>query len=385
MLIVINGVCRVVENALQGAQPAHAQPLQHLRRFVRLEHLPDHLKNDSASPFTSQTGVASADREDEGEEEDRHDEVLATSPGRPILHLLVCAATDLTLRHVQALLASDSASDGKNSGPPVFTVTVPGLPPTSEAQAKRWSQEYWPTIYRKHNSFGAHPATISRAAAEMEGKVGGFMDLARRVGREALEACIGEDVGVVVIDRSTSGRSAVVMVAGDARWNLTGKCPTQESGNGNVMAHAVMRAIGLIAKKRHDVSTCPTIIGNDEERDAFAGSPLTLLEKEAYSKSSIVPGGYLCLDLEFYLTHEPCVMCSMALLHSRVGRVIFEKRMRLTGGLTAGDKESEAEDAPGLSYGLFWRPSLNWKFLTWQWRLDDHRSPSHSVYKKMHA
>jgi tRNA-specific adenosine deaminase 3 len=41
---------------------------------------------------------------------------------------------------------------------------------------------------------------------------------------------------------------------------------------------------------------------------------------------------YLLTDMTLFMTHEPCIMCSMALLHSRVKTVIYLVPMEKTGG-----------------------------------------------------
>jgi tRNA-specific adenosine deaminase 3 len=41
---------------------------------------------------------------------------------------------------------------------------------------------------------------------------------------------------------------------------------------------------------------------------------------------------YLLTSRALFTTHEPCVMCSMALLHSRVKEVFFLVPMQRTGG-----------------------------------------------------
>lgn len=58
---------------------------------------------------------------------------------------------------------------------------------------------------------------------------------------------------------------------------------------------------------------------------------------------------YLCNGHTAYLTHEPCIMCSMALLHSRVERVIYAIPNPNSGGL-------------GSLYKIHCSPKLNHRF-----------------------
>lgn len=91
-------------------------------------------------------------------------------------------------------------------------------------------------------------------------------------------------------------------------------------------------------------------------------------------------GGYLCTDLDVYLSHEPCLCCSMGMLLSRFRSVIFPRSGRLeSGGLSSEpavgpvvderDQGTEADvsavdgqDGRGY-YGLHWRKELNWRAL----------------------
>lgn len=93
--------------------------------------------------------------------------------------------------------------------------------------------------------------------------------------------------------------------------------------------HAVMRAVRQVAEREW-----------------------TSKQKNPESES------YLCLDMDVYLTDEPCTMCSMALVHSRIGRLVYARSSRVTGAI---DPESD------LGYGLHDRPQLNHTFQVWQY------------------
>jgi tRNA-specific adenosine deaminase 3 len=301
----------------------------------------------------------------------------------------------------------------------IFSIQVPRLAPTSQEQAILWSSQYWPTVYKKSNPFGPHPSIVSRTEQEIRGEVEKWMDLAREVAHQANVTVSGEAVGVVIVERK-NGVGRPVAVAGDARWaawpckgpgnvtahaalraiamvaagvkafneseqftgnessssphprvkteladqvNEIGPVSTSQLESEEFAAQRVINADFHSSQRGSQPNTNVAFIyaGRDKQVEGdiiFQDKPILAAEKDHYDPSGTT-GGYLCHDLEIYCTHEPCVMCSMAILHSRFGKVIFQHRMPMTGGMCAdGD----------LSHGLFWRKELNWTLLAWQWR-----------------
>ena len=369
--------------------------LQHLRRFAKTDYLPYHLRLPSPSAAEN---IGNREEQKQNYEGDYQPRQAGTLPPQaeptfePSLHLLVCAASIITSSDLVSILSNRPPFSDAKDRPSVRTVSVPLLPPTSDKQATAWSRQYWPTVYKRNNPFGPHPSFVSRAEVEIQPQIDEYMALAAQVGREAKTSSLGEPVGAIIVDRNANAGSVVLVIAGDGRWGVNGQREHLNRGNGNVMAHAVMRAIGMVARRRRETAVTmprgasPTDVLKPAEsaysRDSvFLDWPLGDLENDYYTACPVNPTGYLCVDMEIYVTHEPCVMCCMAINHARFGRVVFRKRMPQTGALTSEPMaampcpvreqkiagHSEDYGSQSMGYGLFWRPGLNWKLLAWQW------------------
>lgn len=57
-------------------------------------------------------------------------------------------------------------------------------------------------------------------------------------------------------------------------------------------------------------------------------------QSEEFASDELLQNGsnYLLTSRILFSTHEPCIMCSMALLHSRVAKMIYLIPMHTTGG-----------------------------------------------------
>ncbi|KAF3070965.1 tRNA-specific adenosine deaminase subunit tad3 [Daldinia childiae] len=177
-------------------------------------------------------------------------------------------------------------------------------------------------------------------------------------------------------DPEAKETTQIVAIAADARWHQQEKM----GRIGNPMAHAAVRAISMVAQKLVRAENRPKSEQKMVEFEAFQDKPLLNDEQLVFDEDHPCPDGYLCHELELYMTHEPCTMCAMAILHSRMGRIVFRHRMPLTGGMSSEDRGYDACGASGTcgegscgggqGLGLHWRKELNWTLLGWEWESD---------------
>ncbi|KAI5458002.1 cytidine deaminase-like protein [Mariannaea sp. PMI_226] len=330
-----------VITALRNMQPdASANPLPHLRRCSKPADLPAHLKTQfmNDSPVGRQIHTAKS----------------------TWIYIIIGEVKDFDKEDI---VSAVSGIEGLEKDIFIAQIPIPLLAPTSQVQAAMWSSQFWPTVYRKNNPLGPHPSMVARGTEEIKEDASLWMALAHRVALQAKEAGIGEAIGAVIVQRD-GGKVELVGLAGDARWH-------QESSGGllgasNPMTHCVLRAISMVAQKlvRHErrAANLPVVVPN-LEYDAFQDSPLIELERQCFDQEHPNKDGYLCHSLELYVTHEPCVSCSMGILHSRMGRAVFCSHMPRSGGLSSDDRP----DGGGRGLGLFWRRELNWSLMAWEW------------------
>ncbi|KAI0479048.1 cytidine deaminase-like protein [Xylariaceae sp. FL0804] len=295
----------------------------------------------------------------------------------------------MTLAH-QIAKKGKSAGLGEPVGAVIIKRTVPGKPDAGKMIVAKEGAPKADEAEAKESK--AQPVVGNNSVAEGSAPPRGILNsvpsvgnLARTVPKlvsmnDAEDKPQKSDSG----DLETSGSEVdaqesthIVAIAADARWHQQ----TKTGHPGNPMAHAALRAISMVAQKLVRAEDRAQSEPNIMEFEAFQDKALLPDEQSVFDADHPVPDGYLCHDLELYLTHEPCTMCAMAILHSRMGKIVFRHRMPLTGGMSSEDRGHEKCDPSkgkcidppcggGQGLGLHWRKELNWSMFGWEWQTD---------------
>jgi tRNA(adenine34) deaminase len=91
------------------------------------------------------------------------------------------------------------------------------------------------------------------------------------------------------------------------------------------------------------------VVGAGFNQPISAIDPTAHAEVMALRAAARALGNYRLTGTELYVTVEPCLMCVGAMIHARVGRVVFGAPEPKAGALMSA---SRAHETPGLNHRL---------------------------------
>ncbi len=94
------------------------------------------------------------------------------------------------------------------------------------------------------------------------------------------------------------------------------------------------------------------VIGEGWNRPIGRHDPTAHAEIMALRQGGLVMQNYRLIDATLYVTLEPCVMCAGAMIHSRIGRVVFGARdaKNWRCGIFNGCAASSGYESPSGNY-----------------------------------
>mmetsp|Transcript_243 Transcript_243/g.307 ORF Transcript_243/g.307 Transcript_243/m.307 type:complete len:408 (+) Transcript_243:210-1433(+) len=210
---------------------------------------------------------------------------------------------------------------------------VPGRPAKSREELSDWAimnegNGWWPSLFFEKQSTTYKEKELELDLEEELGTMKDCMMDAIKDGEIHIkrnELAKNSQIGAIIVDPKTNN----VISRSQDEWNEK----LNESGGSkekyllleNVLNTPVLMAIQGVSRKEREGAT-----GHGMDSDKFKG------------------GQYLCTGYDAYLTREPSIFEAMALVHSRVRRVIFGNPNVHDGGL--GGSEISVHSLPGTNH-----------------------------------
>ncbi|XP_067459080.1 probable inactive tRNA-specific adenosine deaminase-like protein 3 [Thunnus thynnus] len=238
-----------------------------------------------------------------------------------VLLCLVSEAPRVKEVSVESLLPSGEVRHDGLGEP--FVVKVPARPPLTRPQFELASK-HWPTSFHEDKQVtvalrGELFSSPQKARMHM------YMTSALTAAKQGKELGM-EAVGATVVDPATE---RIVAVGHDCRVD-------------HPLHHAVMVCIDLVARSQGGGGYC-----FDRYPACHYSSPRSISTSDT-SQNTPDAQPYICTGYDLYVTREPCVMCAMALVHSRIGRVFYGSAF--------------ADGALGTKYKIHSQKDLNHRF-----------------------
>lgn len=207
----------------------------------------------------------------------------------------------------------------KQYGLSEFTITKHKIPinkPIDKDTNILWSEKYWPILWKGNPVFQELDEIYKNIQFE---KVQKYVQM------------------VTELSSSNKFNTPIVTIFVDPKTEEIKSINYDERTADDPINHTVMRCISDVA---------------DSE----------LKRRTQQSHNDKSENNYLCLNYHVYTTHEPCIMCSMALVHSRISQLVYIRPSPKTGGI---GKTSGSGEMIHISC------SLNWKYEAFRY-IDDN-------------
>lgn len=191
-----------------------------------------------------------------------------------------------------------------------FVAKVPLLAPETREQWQEWGQEHWPMVWKvPEKTSMSHPPEATKEEEEY------------------FKICMSR---VLDLSPGSSNAALIVNPAAFTASSFHPDSPAWVAGgvhsDKNPLAHAVMEAVvgaSVRDKKLWPISSLEEKKLASLEEDEGASSKRQKLEPPSMISPLVGSRPYMCTGYDIFIKREPCIMCAMALVHSRLARVIY--------------------------------------------------------------